>query len=189
MLKCRAGTFACTIWLCLGLPAPTLALVTATCVPSSTPTSPSPPPSSLSYPACFPAPTQPSLQRGTARPQQLSLEGSFARCSASPGWPSPTWALRDPPGPLAGSLGWAGRGLPEVTQLISARAALGGAGAPPSVLQGCSGDHGIAPALRAWTGPHWTPGSSGEMQGLGFDRGSGKAKGCLPQSLPSPQIP
>lgn len=147
------------------------------------------PPKSLPYPACFPALTQPSLQRGTACPPQLSLEGSFARCSASPGWPSPPWALRDPPGPLARSLGWAGRGLPEVTQLISARAALGGAGAPPSVLQGCSGDHGIAPALRAWTGPHWTPGSSGEMQGLGFDRGSGEAKGRLPQFLPSPQMP
>ena len=26
------------------------------------------------------------------------------------------------------------------------------------------------------------------MQGLGFDRGSGEAKGHLPQALPSPQI-
>lgn len=42
--------------------------------------------------------------------------------------------------------------------------------------------------MRAWRGPHWTPGSSGEMQGLGFDRGSGEAKGHLPQALPSPQI-
>lgn len=78
--------------------------------------------------------------------------------------------------------------LPKVTQRISAWAALGGVGAPSPVLQGYSGDPGVAPALRAWTGPHWTPGSSGDMQGLGFDRGSGEAEGCLPQALPSPQI-
>lgn len=149
-----------------------------------------PPPSALPYPACFPAPNQPQpAERSSLPPHSFPWEGAFPGALLLQDAPAPPGLSETPPGQLAGSLGWAGRRLPKATQLVSAPAALGGVGATPSVLQGCSGDHGIAPALRAWTGPHRTPGSSGEMQGLGFDRGFSEAKGCLPQALPSPHIP
>lgn len=99
------------------------------------------------------------------------------------------------PQPLLGSLrpsrtvSWESRlgqlWLPKVTQLISAWAALGRVGAPSLSFRVLWGPWG-SPCLEGLDRTPLDPGSSGEMQGLGFDRGSGEA-GLPTQALPRPR--
>lgn len=128
----------------------------------------------------------PSPQRGTARPLARGFpRESSAGCSAFQGAPALLGSLR-PSRTVSWSLGW-----PAVApQSHAANFCMGSFGrgwGTVTCLSGGTLGPWVAPALRAWTGPHWTPGSSGRDARLGFDRDPAGRRAAYPRLSPRPR--